>query len=359
MGFLRPYSNAMGLDVSDQVVRMVQLVPAGKGFKLRSISARPLPEKAIVEGEIRDQEAVSAVLRELIAKPLHKHPSSRAAVVCLPERKTFTKIIEVALEPATPFTASLQQGLVQNIPMKIDEAYVDWQYVSPPQPGDKVVRVIVSVAPQLLVEGYIAACKGAGIIPIVFEPESAALSRIALHRGATDGGHMIIDLGATRTGLTITENDLVAYASTMALSGSALTTLLAEKLGLTQAEAEQAKRICGLDAKRGKGAVRSILEPEFRPLFQKMLEIMSYYEEHAPKEAKVKDITLVGGGAQLLGLSEFVQSTLSLPVHVGQWPEYIRTPNADVQRVAASYLTALGLALRGALRVPLTPPKDV
>ncbi len=359
MSMLRPYSNAMGIDVSDQVVRMVQLVPRGKGFSLRSISARPLPDKTIVEGEVRDQQAMVTVLKDLISKPHHRHPSSRAAIICLPERKTFTKIIDVPLIADTPFSASLQQGLVQNIPMKLDEAYVDWQYVTQPQPNDKLARVIVSVAPQLLVEGYIAAFQAAGIIPIVFEPESAALSRVVLNTRQAAGGHMIIDLGATRTGIIITEGDLVAYASTMPLSGNGLTALLQTKLGLTADEAEQAKRICGLDPKRGKGAVRSILETEFRPLFQRMLEVISYYEEHAPKEAKVQDITLVGGGSQLIALSPLMQSTLSLPVQVGSWPENISTPTKEVKSVGASYLTALGLALRGAQRLPLTAPKDL
>ena len=54
MSFLRPFRNAMGIDVSDQVLRMVQLVPHGRAFRLRSISARPLPEGVIVEGEVRN-----------------------------------------------------------------------------------------------------------------------------------------------------------------------------------------------------------------------------------------------------------------------------------------------------------------
>lgn len=359
MSLLRPYSNAMGIDVSDQVVRMVQIVPKGRKFSLRSISARPLPDNTIVEGEVRDQKTLSTVLRDLIAKPHHRHPSTRSAIICLPERKTFTKIIEVPIDPSQPFSTSLQQGLVQNIPMKLDEAYVDWQYVAPPQPKDKSTRVIVSVAPQLLVEGYISAFQAAGIIPIVFEPESAALSRVVLNVAAINGGHMIVDLGATRTGIIISEGDLVAYASTMPLSGSGLTALLQTKLGLTFEEAEQAKRICGLDPKRGKGAVRSILEAEFRPLFQRMLEVISYYEEHAPKDAKVQDITLVGGGSQLLGLGELVQSTLSLPVQIGSWPKNVSTPTKDVQAIGPSYLTALGLALRGAQQLPLTAPKEI
>ncbi len=356
MSFLRPFRNAMGIDVSDQVLRMVQLVPRGQGFVLRSISARPLPPGCIVEGEIRDPAKAAAVLRDLVKKPNHHHPTTKSATLCLPERKTFTKIIDVPRQPVATFEAALREGLAENIPLKLDEAYVDWQVIPTASDTSKTVRVIVVVAPQLLVEGYLSMCQLAGVIPVVLEPESAALSRSALNVHPAPGSHLIIDLGATRTGIIIAETDLVAYSSTIGISGNGLTQLLQTKLGLNADEAEQAKRICGLDPKRGKGAVKATLEPELRPLFQRMLEVISFYEEHAAKDAKVQDITLVGGGARLSYLPELVQSTMSLPVHVGTWPKNVQVPSAEITRIGPSYLTALGLALRGATGAPWSSP---
>lgn len=356
MGFLRPFRNAMGIDVSDQVLRMVQLVPRGHAFTLRSISARPLPEGVIVEGEIRNPAKAAEVLRDLVQKPSHRHPTTKSATLCLPERKTFTKIIDVPRRTEGTFEAALREALAENIPLKLDEAYVDWQVIPTAIQKPKSVRVIVAVAPQLLVEGFLSMCQLAGIVPVVLEPESAALCRSALDATPSPGSHLIVDLGATRTGLIITETDLVAYSSTMSLSGNGLTQVLQTKLGLSADEAEQAKRICGLDPKRGKGAVKETLEPEFRPLFQRMLEVIGFYEEHAPKEAKVQDITLVGGGARLSFLPELVQSTMSLPVHVGSWPKLVRVPSDDLKHIGPSYLTALGLALRGAMGASWSSP---
>ncbi|MEK7518857.1 MAG: type IV pilus assembly protein PilM [Patescibacteria group bacterium] len=356
MSFLRPFRNAMGIDVSDQVLRMVQLVPRGHAFTLRSISARPLPEGVIVEGEVRNPTKAAAVLRDLIQKPRHHHPTTKSATLCLPERKTFTKIIEVPRQAATTFETALREGLAENIPLKLDEAYVDWQIIPSQSEKTKTVRVIVAVAPQLLVEGFLTMCQLAGIVPVVLEPESAALCRSALDVQPAPGSHLIIDLGATRTGIIIAETDLVAYSSTVNLSGIGLTQVLQTKLGLNAEEAEQAKRICGLDPKRGKGAVKATLEPEFRPLFQRILEVISFYEEHAPKQAKVQDITLVGGGARLSFLPELVQSTISLPVRVGSWPKSVNIPSDDLLRIGPSYLTALGLALRGAMGASWSSP---
>lgn len=346
----------MGIDVSDQVLRMVQLVPRGQAFSLRSISARPLPAGVIVEGEIRNPAKAAEVLHDLVQRPSHRHPTTKSATLCLPERKTFTKIIEVHPQSGGTFEGALREALAENIPLKLDEAYVDWQVIPSPAQRAKTTRVIVAVAPQLLVEGFLSMCQLAGIVPVVLEPESAALCRSALDAKPTPGSHLIVDLGATRTGLIITETDLVAYSSTMSLSGSALTQVLQAKLGLSAEEAEQAKRICGLDPKRGKGAVRATLEPEFRPLFQRMLEVISFYEEHAPREAKVQDITLVGGGARLSFLPELVQSTMSLPVRVGSWPKSVRVPSDDLKHIGPSYLTALGLALRGAMGASWSSP---
>lgn len=338
---------------------MVQLQRHGKGYALRSVSARPVPSGLIQEGEIRDAQGVVTILKELVAQPTFKHPSSKAAIVCLPERKIFTKIIEVPNGSTEMFDQALKTGLAANIPLNLDEAYVDWQYVTPPNPTDKTVRVVVAVAPQLLVESYTNVIETAGLVPLVLEPESAALCRVALDPQTPTGSHLIIDLGASRTGIIITEGDVVAYSSTLPLSGTHLTAMLQMKLGLQPDEAEEAKRICGLDPRKGKGAVRSILEPELKPLTQRVNEVVSFYEEHVADNLRVADITLVGGGARLIGLAPFIQSSLHLPVRVGDWPTSITPPPAPLDSVGPSYLTAVGLAMRGVRNLPWFPSHSI
>jgi type IV pilus assembly protein PilM len=359
MGFLQPFRNAMGIDISDQVLRMVQLTPFRKEYRVRSVSARPVPEGYIVEGEIRNPKAIRDLLRDLIRRSALKHPNTRAAIICLPERKTFTKIIELPAGDPNTFSQSLRSTLAEHIPLNLDEAYIDWQIVTPKKEKSQRLRVIVSVAPQLLVESYLEVLREAGIIPVVLEPESAALSRVAVMDSTLKGSHLIVDLGATRTGITITEGDFVAYSSTLPLSGSGLTSILKTKLGLSQKEAEQAKRICGLDPRKGKGVVKETLEPELKPLLQRTMEIIGYYEEHATKENHVSDITLVGGGASFIGLPDFISSTLNLPVRIGNWPSIIKVPPDKLRDVGASYLTAAGLALRGAQNLPWFPNHNI
>lgn len=359
MGLLRPFQNAIGIDISDAVVRMVQLQEHRKGYKLRSVSARPVPSGFIQEGEVRNPQGVGEILKELVSEPTFKHPSSKATIVCLPERKIFTKIIELPNVPTAEFEIALRDGLAQNIPLNLDEAYLDWQYVYPPVLGEKKVRVVVAVAPQLLVEGYTNVLESIGLTPLVFEPESAALSRVALGPVPTPGSHLIIDFGASRTGVIITEADVVAYSSTLPLSGTHLTSMLQMKLGLTIEEAEEAKRICGLDPRKGKGAVRAIIEPELKPLTQRISEVVSFYEEHVPEGLHVVDITLVGGGARLIGLTAFIESMMHLPVRVGDWPASIVPPPAPLDSVGPSYLTAVGLAMRGVRNLPWFPPHTI
>ncbi|RJO59312.1 type IV pilus assembly protein PilM [Candidatus Parcubacteria bacterium] len=359
MKFLRPFQNAIGIDVSDQVIRMAQLLPKNKKFKLHSISARPVAEGAIVDGEIRDSKIVVEVLKDLVKKPSLKHPSTKAAILCLPERKTFTKIIEVPRSNELNFEMNLREGLAEHIPLNLDEAYIDWQLIDPPDSQGKTIRVLVSVAPQLLIESYLTMSKAAGLTPIILETESAAISRFALSGRSKAGSHMIVDLGATRTGIVITESDFVAYSSTLNLSGNELTSLLQLKLNLNVAEAEQAKKICGLDPRRGKGVVKQILEPELKPLVQKIMEIISFYEEHSPKELSVQDITLVGGGAKLSHLTDLIQSIIDLPVSLGTWPANVILPDKKLQDLGPSFATSIGLALRGASNLPWFTDKNL
>ncbi|MFA6587771.1 MAG: type IV pilus assembly protein PilM [Patescibacteria group bacterium] len=359
MGLLKPFQNAIGIDISDQVIRMVQIVPKGKLFKLNSISARPIQAGVIVDGEIKNPKIITEILKDLVKRPNLKHPTTNAAILSLTEKKTFTKILDLPNSTPEKFEAILREGLAEHIPISLDEAYIDWQFCRKPNVNEKTIRVLVSVAPQLLVESYLEVSKNAGLIPIILEPESAALSRFALFESNISGSHMIIDLGATRTGMIITEEDFVAYSSALTISGDQLTNALQIKLGLSPQEAEQAKRICGLDPKKGKGAVKKILEPELRPLIQKTTEIISYFEEHSTKNIKIQDITLVGGGAKLSKLDELMQSMVSLPVKIGHWPNNCSIPNIKLQTMGPSFATAFGLALRGAQNLPWFTDKNL
>ena len=87
--------------------------------------------------------------------------------------------------------------------------------------------------------------------------------------------------------------------------------------------------------------------------------MVSYYEEHVADDLRVQDITLVGGGAKLIGMAPFIQSALHLPVRIGDWPASISPPPPPLDRVGPSYLTAVGLAMRGVLNVPWFPARNV
>ena len=98
--FLSRSSNyPFGLDISDLSLKLVQLNKSRNKISIQALGKTDLPEGLIVDGEIKNQEEVVKMIRKLISKPKYGRVSSDSVVVCLPETKTFVKLIETQSSP--------------------------------------------------------------------------------------------------------------------------------------------------------------------------------------------------------------------------------------------------------------------
>jgi len=93
-------------------------------------------------------------------------------------------------------------------------------------------------------------------------------------------------------------------------------------------------------------------------LIEQIKRYLSYYQTHASHEHLLPDgkgvakILLCGGGANLKGLPEFLNTYFKIPVEIGNpWINILPEPQKEVLELplekSLSYATALGLALRG------------
>ena len=404
-----PFSHAFGLDIGDRSLKLVQISKRGRGkptYSIDSWSQIELPEGIIRNGEIVDVDQAVENLSKLIASASVR-VKGRACVACLPEVKSFIKIIEVDKNSSeSEIKSKVTTELEQNVPMPLDEIYHDWKMIDSPQspkplqsalpqkqteeepaakkddkedgkpdderddnskdeeseleserekeqepPESDVVRVLFGAAPKQIIDNYTLMLERAGTAPIALEIEAAAISR-AVVPDDTSNDHAtgILDIGATRSALIIHDNGAIQMSIGIPISGHAITKMVSEALKVELEDAEKLKRECGLDVNRCEDKMWKILYPLIDDITEKIRNALRFYKIGFPDGKKIEKLLLCGGGAQFREIDTVLSRKLAIKVERGNPLINVeaKLPKKFPAAMDLNYATAIGLALRAA-----------
>ncbi|MEK7097992.1 MAG: pilus assembly protein PilM, partial [Patescibacteria group bacterium] len=129
--------------------------------------------------------------------------------------------------------------------------------------------------------------------------------------------YIILDIGATRTGLTVYSKNTILFTISIPISGNEITNKIAESLKIDQTQAEKAKVICGLDEDKAQGVVKDILSDVIDGLTSKINEAVDFYNSHFPNRGPINQIMLCGGGANIKKLNRIINEKLNINTVVG------------------------------------------
>lgn len=351
MTSLRNNNKALGLDISDLTIRAIQFAGQGRALTVDAYNQAPVPAGLMKFGEILEPRAVSEIIKKLIAAPKKGRFSTRRVYASLPEWKSFVKVIEIPLVDNEQLEEAVRWEAAQHIPFAIDEIYLDWRVIESQQSAN-THRVLIGAIPKTVADTYTAVLEDADLKPIGLIIEPMAIT-YALTPQKTEKEYtaLVLDIGYHRTSSIIIDRGIVTYsASTKDVSGQAMTSLIVKKLKLTDAEAEDAKRLCGLDPNRGKAVIPNTLLPYITKIEKHITAILNFYKTHNIAGSDIQYVVLVGGGANLKNIDVALSRRLSQKVIIGdpwQKTESLRKLKIIPPNQALSHCTVFGLGLIG------------
>lgn len=356
---------AFGLDLSDLSVKLTMLKREGKYLGLASFGKRNVPPGLIVGGEVRDFAKAAVLLKDLFNNVGGEKLSTLFSVCSLPEEKAFVRVIQLPLMKKEEAAEAVRWEAENNIPMPLEEVYLDWQIIASPQEKIDHMDVLIVAIPRFIVDSYLKLFREVGVTPRVFEVESAAIARSVLEDSFVSEPVFIIDLGETRSSFIIFSGHTLRYTSSIEISGRGFNDAISRELKISLEEAEAKKIQLGLLRDKDGGRVFESLVPILTDLVEQVRNHIQFYSEHTQHEhqksqeseglKKISKILLCGGGANLQGLDSFLTLELKIPVErANPWINILKPPLREVPAISypesLSYSTALGLALRGIQR---------
>ncbi|KKW42677.1 MAG: Type IV pilus biogenesis protein PilM [Candidatus Magasanikbacteria bacterium GW2011_GWA2_56_11] len=357
-----PFPHAFGLDIGDLSLKLVQLDNLGgcwRGprYRIRVLRSLRLPYGLIVNGELVQPEQVRHYIAKLLAgtKQGEKPVKSPWVVACLPEAKTFVKLITVGKAPEEIIEDDIMLEAKRHIPFADeDKYYLDWHALPCAEGSGECTRVLIGACPQNIADSYTYLLESLGLGVVGLEIEALAIVRTMITAGKVYAGEArgILDLGAARSSLIIYDNDSVQFSTSLNFSGEIITTAIQQAAAVAYEKAEADKLRSGLALEGHERAHAGVLKLA-ENLARDIDRAINFYYTHFPRANRITHITMCGGSARLVKLPELLTHCLKIDCAPGlPWKnlsedKHISAPQfPDIEPL--TYATAIGLALRAA-----------
>jgi type IV pilus assembly protein PilM len=319
-----PYSSFLvrpfGLHLSDHAIALLRL---SDDRRIVAIARREIPDGIIERGVVRDRAKLVAELRALFAEARPKPVSLEKelpVIFSIPESESFTHIFTIpSATSKQAYAEAVRTKAAHLIPVDIDTLYWDWSVVS--HNVGAMDRVFFAAARKEVIDGYIAVCTECNLVPVAIDMETVALARAFLpspaRAGASDEGAVVIaDIGRRLTTLGFFDGlESPALSLVVPVAGEAFTASLVKHLTLSEAEAEEHKRVIGIEQGHRDDKTVVVLQERVQELLQEYNKASSYFTSVYARP--VRSLLLAGGSSLLPGLIAYLSVNMRHAVTPG------------------------------------------
>ncbi len=337
-----------GLDIGNHTIKIAQVKYSGDKAVLEKLGNIDTPF-----GVVGNEDPVAITQLADSVKEIRKATGIKTdkVVAALPESVIFSRVMEI---PFTKDEGKIEETIFweakQHIPIPVENVQLDWlQIQEKTVEGNKMLQVLLVAAPKKIVEQYKTLADKAGLELIALETESVATARILSYKKNYQKPLLILDFGSQGTDMSVIKGSSLIFAQSLGTGSDALTKAIANDYGIPEQQAEQYKRAYGLLEDQGEGKIANTLKPVMEIIINEINKTVNYFKAHL-QESTPQGIFIVGDGAKLLGLEEYMTQRIGIPTKVANPLEQIQVPKSlqnDVDQLATvGFTVAVGLAMK-------------
>ncbi|EKD87262.1 MAG: hypothetical protein ACD_36C00174G0010 [uncultured bacterium] len=335
----------LGVDIGSHSIKVVEISKDIKTASLLSAGSIPTPPGALSSNSSVDYEAVAVALKKLLKDIGAK---SRDANVALPESQVFTRVIAVPQLSARELSSAMRWEAEQYIPLPLDQVNLDFTILrDSKQTGKSTMEALLVAAPKVLVEKYLTILELAEITPVGVETEIIAASRAVIRTTPSLRTVMVASLGAQTTDFAILEDGVLSFTRSISSGGEALSRALAQRLEFDISQAEEYKKIYGLETNKLEGKIVEAVKPIMDTIIGEMKRAIAFYEKEHPNQ-HVEVIILSGGTSKVPGMVVYIASEMNIETQlVNPWIGIKRDNRfTALDSQGPVFSVAVGLSLR-------------
>lgn len=306
-------TDVIGLDIGSNSIKIIQLTPTKKGWRLVNLGMTQLPPEAIVDGSIIDSMTVISAVKELVAQQGIK---IKNCVSALTGHSVIIKKVNLPVMTEAELTESIQWEAEQYIPFPITDVNIDFQILGADTEGRGQMEVMLVAVKKDVINDYTNVIKEAGLAPIIVDVDSFALENMfeLNYAIAPNENIAIINIGATITSINVLRSGITIFTRAIPLGGNQFTEEIQKALGISFKDAETLKlggEVSGIDAE----AVPGVIERISGNVALEVKRSIDFFLGSAPGMF-ISKIYLSGGCAKTKGLPAIIQERTAIPVEM-------------------------------------------
>lgn len=343
---------AVGLDVGSSAVKVVELKPQGKGYRVSAFAVEQVPPDAIVDGAIIDAVSVADTIRTAFDATRIK---AKEVVASLSGNAVIVKKISLPTMTEAELRESIFWEAEQYIPFDIQDVNLDYQIMNPGTSAESrgAMDVLLVAAKKEKISDYTGVIAQAGRSPVVVDVDAFALQNAYEFNYGVDAGQIVVLLnaGASTVNINIVCGDQSIFTRDISVGGNAYTEAVQKELNLPFASAEKLKKGEPVDGFTFEEA-RPVLAAVTENVLLEIQKTFDFFKATAAAD-RIDKIVLSGGAASVEGFREALSERFHAPVEL--FDPFRRVSidggvagESDMARIAAIAPVAVGLALRRA-----------
>lgn len=339
-----------GLDIGHSTIRVLQLEPSRQKPKIVGYGEIGFDPAAIdSNGVISRPEELAKAVKHLFKHSLVGDITTNRVAISMPISRAYTRSIELPKLNEKELTSAIRTEVEQYIPAAADSLYIDYSSVQTAK--DRWATFIVAM-PKRIVESYLMLCRLLGLETIVIQTSSGAGAHLFSRDSQSDLPSVLVDFGSGSADITVFDKNPIV-SGTVACGGEEISQLISKSLGVTKREAIIIKTKYGLGYSKKQKQIEKALEPSLSTLIKEIQRSVRYYEERSKSKRKIAQVVIMGGGANMPGIADYLTNSLRMPVRAFDPTHFIDFGHLQPISIGdrMSYVTAAGLSL--------IPPSEV
>lgn len=351
----------LGIDIGTSAIKIVELSQDSGRWKLENYGMYELhapggtADTAKTIMDLSDAEIAQAI-KDILSTSGMK---SRDAVASISSFSTFATVIELPYTSEEELARTIPFEARKYVPVPIDQVVLDWSIVgvvdgkggtgplptAPTPAGTTVtVEVFLAAVPKDETARYQRIMKAAGITLVALELENSSMVRALLGNDLSPTA--ILNVGGRSSSIVIVSRGYERLAHNYEIGGYEMTKAIANALAISEDQAESLKRKYGLiDSEENRA--RAALMPLVDMMVFETKNIIETFEQS--RNARISRVVLIGGLANMPGLSQYVKQRMPRDVLIGNvFARLIYPPELAplLQTLSNTLSIAVGCAMR-------------
>ena len=317
-------NHLIGLDIGSHAVKMVEIDQSKKVMSLKNFGIIGVPREAIVEGYIKDKEAVSQAIKNLFRNLKSRN---RNVAISISGFSVIIKKIMMGYMDESELESTIQEEAEQYIPFDINEVNLDFDILNPggvsgeraeEKKGEDPDRmeVMLVAAKKDIIDDYVGLLGLVGLNPAVLDVDAFALQNAfeaSMDEVSARACVALVNVGAEELGINAIKNGVSMFTRDSSYGGAQITEAIMSEFDVDFDAAERIK-LGGAEVENGKKAAleeifRSVVSDWVREI-NRALDFLS----SAFPEDTIEKIFLAGGSCRVPDFQKQLQAETRIPV---------------------------------------------